>query len=126
MDENKASSPPGSGEDDLNVEYANNTYFVPNIWDLKVLFGELSGSKPGVDWHTSITLPWAHAKLMSHYLNLQLAAYELVNGKIKVPRVMIPKAPEPPTEEQLKSDTNAKAFYELLAEHHRRLIDEQK
>jgi len=65
---------------DLNVEYANNTFFEPTVWDLKIIFGEFSGRSASVDWHTSITVPWAQAKLMAYYLLLNVALHELSEG----------------------------------------------
>ena len=63
-------------QDELTADYANNVNFAANVWDLKLLFGELSGTKPAIDWHTSITLPWAQAKLMAYYLDINIASHE--------------------------------------------------
>jgi len=51
-------------DDELVADYANNTAFEQTIWDLKMIFGEYSQRAGGVDWHTSITVPWAQAKLL--------------------------------------------------------------
>lgn len=75
---------------DMNTEYANSVGFHPTIWDLKILFGELSSRTPSVDWHTSMTLSWAQAKLMAYYLQINLALQESRNGNINVPIEMTP------------------------------------
>jgi hypothetical protein len=80
--------------DDLESDYANNVFFNGNVWDLKMVFGELSGVRLGVDWHTSITLPWAQAKLMAYYLAINIASYELQHGSIRIPASMIPVDPQ--------------------------------
>src|SRR5271163_1783555 len=99
--------------DELSHEYANNVFFGPTIWDLKLVFGELSGMKEGVDWHTSITLPWATAKLMSYYLAINLAAHELDNGIIRVPKAMLPVITSLPSD----ATPSLAALYKFVAEH---------
>jgi hypothetical protein len=75
--------------------YANNVQFEPTAWDLKMLFGELSqtGGRVTVAQHTSITIAWAEAKILSYYLRIQIAAYELQHGKIQVPKEVLPPVP---------------------------------
>ena len=80
--------------EEIEADYANNVFFVGTVWDIKLLFGELNAGTQGIDWHTSITLPWAQAKLMSYYLQLNIAAHEAEGGKIPIPASMIP--PEAP------------------------------
>ena len=89
MEDQTKSSPEGNAEE-ITSDYANNVYFVASIWDLKILFGELGTSNREVDWHTSITLPWAQVKIMSYYLQVNIALHESNNGRIKVPPTMIP------------------------------------
>src|SRR5579864_3960436 len=96
-DPNKSVQPE---EEEFTSDYANNALFVGTIWDLKILFGELSATNKGVDWHTSITLPWELAKLLSYYLEINLAARELAHGTIRVPESMAPPEPEPPPESE--------------------------
>jgi len=54
--------------DEMNTEYANNVFFEPTVWDLKLIFGEWSSRANLVDWHTSVTVPWAQAKLMTRLI----------------------------------------------------------
>src|SRR5580698_4093433 len=76
--------------------YANNVQFESTEWDLKMIFGELDmGRKDGagVEQHTAITVPWAQAKLLIYYLQLNVGIYEKIFGKIKIPDSVLP--PEP-------------------------------
>ncbi len=110
-------------DDDLTAEYANNTFFAPNVWDLKIIFGELGAFKQMVEWHTSITLPWAQVKLMAHYLAVNIAAYEINHGPIRVPPAMFPQEPPPPSD---KDGPLGKAIFEMLREQRQKFIDSQK
>ena len=116
--------PPGTG-DGIESDYANNVYFVGTVWDLKVIFGELSPANQAVEWHTSITLPWAQAKLMAYYLGINIAAHEAHNGKVGVPEVMLPPEP-PPIAEADKDNPSVKALVEFINESHARFIADQK
>ena len=89
MDESEETVESKSGVD-MNTEYANSVGFHPTIWDLKILFGELSSRTPSVDWHTSMTLSWAQVKLMAYYLQVNLALHESRSGNINVPIEMTP------------------------------------
>ncbi len=80
--------------EELEAAYANNTFLEPSVWDLKIFFGQWY-SKPGVDWHTAVVLPWAQVKLLSHYLQVNLAVYEAQNGTVHIPPSTAPTAPPP-------------------------------
>jgi hypothetical protein len=121
MDESTDKSPQTSSED-LATEYANNTFFQPTIWDLKILFGELSPLAKSIEWHTSITLPWAQAKIMAYYLELNVAAYELRQGPIKVPSQSLPQEPPPPP----TKDPTDQALWELLKERRQKFLESLK
>jgi hypothetical protein len=112
-------------EEGLTVEYANNVFFSPNIWDLKILFGELSGTKQSVDWHTSITLPWAQAKLMAYYLTVNIAVHEQQSGPIRVPESMLPPEPPPPPED-LKGSPAHQALIAFVREHRKKFLESLK
>ncbi len=74
--------------DDFVTGYANNVQFEPSAWDLKMVFGELS-QIPGnvsIEQHTSITVSWPEAKMMSYYLQVQILIHEFLNGRIQVPK----------------------------------------
>lgn len=105
--------------EDFVSDYANNVAFEQTVWDLKMIFGEFSGRLSAVEWHTSITVPWAMAKLMSYYLQINVAARELRAGKIEVPRSMIPPGPPPPP----PSDPLEKAIFEMIQEHRKKLLE---
>jgi hypothetical protein len=84
--------------------YANNAFFEPSAWDLKIIFGQLDQSegKAAVKQHLAVTVPWAQAKLALYYLRLQVAAMEMQSGKIAIRADLIPPEPPPLTPEQEK------------------------
>jgi hypothetical protein len=111
-------------KDDLSVEYANNVFFEPTIWDLKLIFGEWSARANAVDWHTSITIPWAQAKLIQYYLTINIEAHEQIQGKISLPASVLPPEPDKP---DLTDDTGAqKDFYDMVVRNRNRFIDSLK
>ncbi len=112
MDEPTAETQPAENEE-MTADYANNTMFEPTIWDLKLIFGEFSQRTNSVEWHTSITVPWAQVKLMIYYLQANVAAYEINAGKIKVPDPVIPPEWPAPSSEQAKDPKALKVFETL-------------
>lgn len=108
-------------EEVAGSEYANVTNFQPTVWDLKIIFGELTANHHGVDWHTAITLPWAQAKLMSYFLQINIAAQEASEGKIKIPERMIPALPPQP--QGGENDTVEQKIFQVIAEHHKRFME---
>lgn len=102
-----------SENEEMTVDYANNTMFEPTIWDLKLIFGEFSQLTKSIEWHTSITVPWAQAKLMIYYLQANVAAYEINAGKIKVPEPVLPPEWPPPSPEQEKDPKALETFERL-------------
>lgn len=111
-------------EADLSNEYANNVAFEYSAWDLKLIFGQLDQrpNKQIVEWHTAITVPWAVAKIIAYYLQINIAAYEHANGRIQIPANVVPALPEPPSGEAEQGD-GARAIYEAATEAHQRLFD---
>ena len=82
--------------EDFVTAYANNVQFEQNAWDIKMIFGELdqTGGKTNVvEQHTSITLSWAEAKVLSFFLRVQIAAHEIEDGKIQIPKRVLPQEP---------------------------------
>jgi hypothetical protein len=110
------------GEDFTSL-YANNVQFEPSSWDLKLIFGELdqSGGKVTIEQHTSITLSWVQAKVMSYFLQANIAAYESVNGKIKILSDVVPPEPSPLPQE-LENNPQAKAVAESIRKIHQEFI----
>jgi hypothetical protein len=115
------SKPNVSATEDLNVEYANNVFFEATIWDIKLIFGEWSSRSNLVDWHTSITLPWAQAKLIQYYLAINVEAHERMQGKITMPSAAIPPEPPPPDPSDITGA--AKDFYDMVVRHRQKFID---
>jgi hypothetical protein len=89
--------------EDFIVRYANNTYFEPSLYDLRLIFGQLD-QKLGtnvVTQHTSITLPWPQVKVALYFLANQLAAYEAGHGRVVIEHGIIP-----PVSEQAPKDVS--------------------
>jgi hypothetical protein len=97
--------------------YANNVYYQPSEWDLKITFGELDNDpRDGnafVDQHTSIAVPWLQAKLMNYFLTLQLGVYQMGHGKIAIPQPVMPPMPDPPTSDA-PGDVSRQVFEYIL------------
>jgi hypothetical protein len=114
-----------SRSDDFVGVYANNTLLESSVWDLKIAFGQLDQRRdvlgdPGVEWLTSVTVPWPQAKIFAYYLLLSIAEYEARNGFIRVPDAVRPPRLEPtPTD-----DPRVASFNELAEELQSRLFDE--
>src|SRR5687767_12192888 len=77
---------------DFTERYANNVRFENNIWDMRLLFGNLDQTegRNTVTHHTTMSLSWPQAKLMLFYFYANLAFQERWQGKINVPETMIP------------------------------------
>src|SRR5690242_2782283 len=106
--------------EDFASVYANNSRFELSTWDLKIFFGQLSQfpeEKPYIDWHTAITLPWMQAKILSYFLQVNLAGYEAQNGKIRLPANIQPPVPPAPTLET-ENEQYTQAVHELILKLH--------
>ncbi len=108
---------------ELETDYANNVLFEPSVWDLKMIFGEFSARTNAVDWHTSITLPWAQAKLAHFYLGLNIALHEFNRGlAAEVPIPMIP--PEmPPVPEAEKNNPASQAMHDFAVAYRAKFLE---
>jgi hypothetical protein len=102
---------------DFDSLYANNFAFESSVWDLKLTFGELDQALGVIDQHTAITIPWTGAKLLVYYLMTNVAAQEIINGKIQIPPAIIPAEP-PPIPEDHKDDPVFHKVFEKFKELH--------
>ncbi len=111
-----------SRADDFASVYANNVQFELSVWDFKLIFGEIDQrtGKVAVEQHTSVTLPWLQAKLFQFYLQVNLAVFEVQNGKIKVPKELLP--PLPPLPEELANNPQMKSAFDLIKKLHEEFI----
>jgi hypothetical protein len=106
--------------ENFSEDYANTFLFESTVWDFKLIFGQLEQTfGAGNDWHTSITMPWGVAKLISHFLHAQIVAYEMNNGRIQIPLAAMPPEPVEPTGE--KDTPGNRMFYNLAVQMHRHL-----
>jgi hypothetical protein len=121
----KRTNPNLEPTDDFTSAYANHTFLEPSTWDLKMIFGQLDQSvQPNVvEQHTAITIPWTQAKILSHFLRVHLAAYEIVNGKIALHRTILPPEPTHPTKEILEQEPKSQEVFEMLKVLHKELIE---
>lgn len=85
--------------DDFIARYANNVFFEPSLYDLKIVFGQ-SDLKAGplvVSQHTAITMSWPQVKVMLYFLRSQLAGYEIAHGRVVLePGIVTPPPDRPP------------------------------
>jgi hypothetical protein len=110
-------------DDDFVSLYANNVRFEPNVWDLKMVFGELDQSTGTtiVDQHTAISVSWRQAKLLAYYVGVNLIIHEADNGPVYLPPSVIPA----PFDPALVADTpRLVPVWELLAAMHKRFFPE--
>ncbi len=105
--------------------YSNNIQFQPSEWDLRMTFGEVDFANWAVQQHTAMTVSWLQAKIMHHFLTVQLAIHELSHGKIPVPASVFPPEPQPP-EGILADDPGSQQIYELIKKLRERFIESLK
>lgn len=82
--------------DDFVARYANNVFFEISLWDMKITFGELDQSlgENVVVQHEAITMPWPAAKILSYFLQLNLAAQEARTGRFVLQPGIISLVPD--------------------------------
>ena len=111
-------------DEDFASLYANHIYYETTVWDLKLIFGQLDLNRgPNlVTQHTAIALSWLQVKIMSYFLQVNLAIYEAAHGTIKIPPAVIPPEPPLPTE----NDSAARLTTEKIQEIRRRLLEDKQ
>lgn len=110
---------------DFQSLYANNVQFQPNEIDLKLLFGEIDTSKMVVEHHTAITMTWLQAKLLLHFLGMQVHVYEMTHGRIRGSPAVYPAEPQPPTGE-LAGDRTALKIFEYMKSNRDQFVETLK
>ena len=83
---------------DFVERYANHVAFELNALDVRLVFGTTQKDSP-TSAHTAISMTWAEAKILHHYLSGNLMIYESLEGKIRIPRGAIPPPPPAPKED---------------------------
>jgi hypothetical protein len=83
--------------DDFTARYANYSHLESSLWDVKIYFGQTdqAAGQNVVPVNAAITLPWPQIKVLSYFLQIHLAGYELENGRIKIPAGIIPPTDVP-------------------------------
>ena len=104
--------------EDVVPMYANNVRFEMSAWDLRIFFGQLvPGGAAEIDYHTDVAIPWAQAKLMYLYLGINIMLYERENGRIPIPKSVMP-APlaSPPQGADTSSPESIETFQQVQQE----------
>jgi hypothetical protein len=99
--------------------YANALNLAVNDLDFKIIFGE---GQPQ-DWHTAVTMSWGLVKLLTFYLQSNLAVHEIAYGPVKLPTALFPEPIIVPPD----AETNpiSKRVFETLQSIRQTLMDEQ-
>ena len=112
-------------DEELFTAYTNAIFLSPAVLDMKIVFGETAILGQGtVDWHSSITMTWQQAKILQYYLTVIIAAHEMDNGLIKIPRAMLPKG-TPPLPDQGSVKPELLKYLKFLEEYRRKFLEEQ-
>ncbi len=107
-----SSQPEFERDEDFVFLYANHVWFENSAWDLNLIFGQLDQSKGpnSVRQHTAIAMSWMQAKLLAHFIEVNILIHEATDGKIHIPPNLRPTeiAPSSPEEESdpIKKKTN--------------------
>jgi len=92
-----------------------------------LIFGQLdlgTGQGEVIALHTAMTLPWTTAKLLLHFLRLNIAIHELEAGKIRINPRVFPTEP-PPLTPEFENNEVAKAAREISLRMRDEFIAEQ-
>jgi hypothetical protein len=96
--------------------YSNHVRFESSFWDLKILFNIYDQSTDPASYptHTAIHLTWPQAKLMAHYLYMNVLFHEAAAGEAAtaIPDSMAPNPMQVP--EKLKDDPKALTLVERV------------
>jgi uncharacterized protein DUF3467 len=114
-DETKNESVNEDEYEDIAPMYANNVRFEMSAWDLRIFFGQLvPRGEAEIDYHTDVAIPWAQAKLMHLYLGINIMLYERQNGRIPIPKSVLP-APlaSPPEDVDTSSPESIETFQQV-------------
>lgn len=77
-------------EDGRLLVYANNHMIAVTAYDIRVLFGEVVGvtdEKIEIEQRVQVTMTWLQAKYLMENLLQRIAAFEKLNGEIKLPTI---------------------------------------
>ena len=105
-----------SKSQDFANTYANNVFFESSLWDLRMIFGQNDQQlgPNAVVQHTAVTVPWAQVKLMKYFLDAQLLAHEIQNGRIHIPPNVVPLVLDELPKEIEKLDPKAREIWNAV------------
>jgi hypothetical protein len=69
--------------------YANNAAISPNVFDIRIYFGDLLQASPTdikILTKVEVIMSWVEAKILSSFLQKQIEAFEKTNGPIQYPK----------------------------------------
>jgi len=114
----EAPKPPFDVKRHENFEYwySNNFQFQPTESDLTIIFGQVdtTSGKPVIEQHTAMTLTWEQAKLLAHFLRVQVAGREMLYGRLQIPPPLWPSEPVQPTADFMAQNPQAEGIIELF------------
>ena len=111
--------------EDFVAYYANNASVETSVWDLRILFGQLDQAVGKVFQELSVNMPWNLAKLLLFHLQVQVAAFEIQHGKMKIAAEIIPP-PFPPPPDELKDNPVFQKVFEAINKIHADFVKENK
>jgi len=86
---------------DFTTRYANNVIFETSVFDIKIVFGELSqpfGGTAFVEQHNAVTISWLEAKIAALFLSMNVAMHALEELKLPLMKLMELVPARPPVE----------------------------
>lgn len=93
-----APAPPASRtvrDADFRSVYANNVQVETSSLDIRLVFGQFDQQlgPSGILQKASVTVSWQEAKALANLILSNLAFYEAMNGRVRMPRGMTPTPP---------------------------------
>ena len=79
--------------EDFEDLWANNMFFEPTLWGLRIIFGTVDLAAKQINQHTAINIPWAQVKLAAYFMVLNLVAHQSLNGVVNIPPQIAPRRP---------------------------------
>jgi hypothetical protein len=80
---------------DFRSVHANITCFRPTQWDIGLIFGSIKAVEQAndggsIEIHTDVSMSYPAAKALLVFLAMNIQAYEVANGAVKIPGMVLP------------------------------------